>query len=523
MGARVPAALLAILVLATLDLRAQCPDGSPPPCRTGQRRGPLVNSVAILYFENLSRDTSDVYLADGLTEDITAKLGRVGRLSVTSRAAMRRFRDVASMATTELGRTLNVTYLVNGSVQRSGPRLRITVELVRAATGAQVWGDQYDRSAADLLAIQEDVARAVTTAIAGRLLPTERATLAARPTRNPQAYDHYLRGNRLLSDRRISGIQDAIAEYEAALGLDSTFTAARGRLAVAYGIALNWSFALEDLPAETLIARGVATAERAIQEDSVASDAWLGHSQVLFFRGRRDDPAAALESARRAVELNPLDDEAHHWYGAVLRRLGHFEESQSEYHRALVINPERAFSLQDLGVIAYSLHRYADAERWLDRAVALGSTASLAYVFRARVRVERNDLAGALQDATTAVRVALPYERPRAAALLAEMESRGGDHTHAGQRLQEVFAELGWPHGVPPSAISVRDACDPAQAALALGERDVALAILEHAQPRSPWLWSYLIMPGFDSLRDDPRFIKIFEESKPAGAPEVPR
>src|SRR2546428_7296480 len=220
-GKGAPAALLLLWLLAAPALRAQCPDGSAPPCgRQGALVPPPSNSVAVLYFENLSRDTADAYIADGFTEEITARLGQITRLSVTSRAAARRFRNAGLLSTTDLGRALNAAYLVNGSVRHGGSQLRVTVELVRATSGARIWGEQYDRRAADLLEIEGDVAQAVATGIAGRLLPTERAMLAVRPTRNPEAYDHYLRGNRLLWREVETSVLPGVGEYQAALKLD---------------------------------------------------------------------------------------------------------------------------------------------------------------------------------------------------------------------------------------------------------------------------------------------------------------
>ena len=182
--------MLALLSVGpTVRLSAlQCPDGSPPPCRVaradaGPKPGVPPNSVAVLYFDNLSRDTADAYMADGLTEELIGRLGQVERLTVKSRFAVRRFRGTTTEDPATVGRALGVAHLVTGSIRRSGNRVRVTVELMRVAGGDREWGEQYDRTEADLLVIQEEIARRVATAVAGRLLPTERARLAVRPTR----------------------------------------------------------------------------------------------------------------------------------------------------------------------------------------------------------------------------------------------------------------------------------------------------------------------------------------------------
>jgi len=185
------------VTLAPMDrLSAQCPDGSAPPCRVARPApAPASNSVAVLYFENRSRDSADAYLAEGLTEAIITQLGDLPRLRVKSRFLVRRYQGGVGQADpAAIGRALGVTYLVTGSVQRAGHRVRVTAELARAASGDRVWGQQYDRGDGDVFAIQEDIARGVATGVAGRLLPAEAAVLATRPTRSNEAYDHMLRG-----------------------------------------------------------------------------------------------------------------------------------------------------------------------------------------------------------------------------------------------------------------------------------------------------------------------------------------
>jgi tetratricopeptide (TPR) repeat protein len=426
------------------------------------------------------------------------------------------------MSTQEIGRTLNAAYLVTGNIQRAGTRLRITAELVRAATGARVWGDQYDRPAADLLAIQADIAGAVASGIAGRLLPGERARLAARPTSSPEAYDHYLRGNRFSAGQVEASVIGAITEYEAALRVDPSFTAARGRLAYAYALVLNWALRPGGMTPESVAARATHEADRALREDSANSAAWMGRGYAMFMRGRPGELQLSLASFRRAVEVNPADDIARSSHASALRRVGHFEESEREYHAALVLNPAYPQAVGDLGFIEYSLRHFAQARQWYDSALALDSTQYNSRALRARLRMEQADTVGALEDARSALGHAGPGDQVRLSAALAEIEARAGRMTDARERLQRVYEQLGWPSGRPASAVSVRVAYEVALAAAATGDRDAALTILEHASPRGPWLWSYLVFPAFDPIRREPRFQQVYREARPAGAEPVP-
>ncbi len=188
--------LLSLLLSATYSWRlaAQCPDGSPAPCSRVVSHAPARNSVAVLYLDNLSRDTADAYLADGLTEEIIIRLGQIHRIEVKSRFEVQRFRGRSALDPQVLGRSLNAAYLMTGSVQRAGARVRLRVALVRASTRAQVWGDVIDHASSDLLTMESDIARQVATSITGTLLPEERTRLARTVTADPDAYEEYLRG-----------------------------------------------------------------------------------------------------------------------------------------------------------------------------------------------------------------------------------------------------------------------------------------------------------------------------------------
>ncbi|MGH7546981.1 MAG: hypothetical protein ACREMM_02245 [Gemmatimonadales bacterium] len=305
-------------VSPTVRLSAlQCPDGSPPPCRAPAPRAapaPPANSVAVLYFDNLSRDTADAYLADGLTEEIIDRLAAVERLRVKSRHAVRRYRgrELGDLAT--LGRALGVRYFVDGSFRHAGSRMRVSVRLVRTQDALQVWSTSYDRAAQDLLPLQEEIAMQVAASIAGRLLPAERASLAARPTRNPQAHDHFLRGNHYLARRSPRSVLRAIQEYEAAVRLDPAFTQALARSALGYGIILGWGWQLPGLPAESALARGLGTAERVIQESPNSSEGWVAQANLLAERSPRTFDGVR-EAYDRAIARDPRNAELHHEYG----------------------------------------------------------------------------------------------------------------------------------------------------------------------------------------------------------------
>ena len=360
----------------------QCPDGSPAPCRSGGA-GPPAKSVAVLDFDNLSHDTSDAYLSEGLAEELTSQLGQLERLRVASHTAVRRLRDVSHMPLPDISRALNVAYLVNGSVRRSGPHLRVTVELLRLATGAQVWSSQYDRSEQDLLAVQEAVANAVATAVAGRLLPTERTTLATRPTRSPDAYDAYLRARVLYGAAVPARQPEAVALLERAVAIDSGFATAWALLS---RVQSNMFWYYVDRSNERL-ERAKAAADRAA---SIAPDAPETHIALgyVHYYGSRDY-GRALQEFSAALVARPNAPEVHAAIANIARRQGSWEQSLTSRIRAIELDPQNRPEIVEQGITFLLLRRFDEAEQEFSRALNPPDLLT-AQVFAAALAVERD-------------------------------------------------------------------------------------------------------------------------------------
>jgi TolB-like protein/Tfp pilus assembly protein PilF len=495
---------------------AQCPDGTPPPCARAARTAaaPAPTSVAVLYFDNLSRDTSDAYLADGLTEETIARLGQIDRLVVASRYAARHYRGGTAADPPTVGRALGVANLVTGSVQRAGHQLRVRVELVRAASGIRVWGEQYDRTDSDLLALEEDIAKAIATAVAGRLAPSERASLAARPTRSPAAYDHFLRGNYYLAQRRGQAVRRAIQEYEAAAHQDPTFSAAIGRAALGYGLFVTWGWEYPGVPEDSLLSRGFAAADRALWLDSTSSDTWMARAYLLARRYPRtyQGVRAVFE---RAIALDPKNAEAFHQYGSVLRLMGADSESAMMFQRALALEAERPITLALLAEVYAATRQFGAARVKLDSAIAVDPGFFYAYLMRSRVHAYLGNLAQARGDAVTALGLGRGVDSLWADASLGFVEAQAGDSAAARARIERLLQRSGAQGSLEPHTGWYLGAV-----LLAAGQRERALDLLEHVEPRGGRLWFYLRMPDFDGVRSEPRFQRLIEESRPTPAPQ---
>lgn len=470
----------------------QCPDGSPPPCR-GARVAPT--SVAVLYFDNASPDTSDAYLADGITEEIISRLGEVGRLQVKSHYLVRRYRGSAIQNPADIGRQLQVASIVTGSVRRSGSRLRVTAEMVRTSTGDVVWSDRYDRADTDVLSLQADLAGAVATAITGRLLPAERRAIAQQPTRAPEAWDHFLRGNALVAQRNSSAYARALNEYESAARLDPGFSRALARIAFVYGIAAWRAEPVNGLSPDSCWQRGHDAADRAIAADPNLSDAWLarGLAQVQL----PESVGVARVTLARALALDSGNAEAHHVYAWTFYYSGDLQAGLAEWHRALALEPGRAITLAVLAYDALARQKLDSALLWADSAIATDPTFQQALRSRVLVRVLRGDTAGARVDADKL-------------AALSDNDLSDQSQPLLVSALEGDSAPLrAWTRRATAPAATDRQLYYAAQALALLGDADGALDALDRIHWKALNLYANLVNYPFTRLRGNPRFERL--------------
>jgi DNA-binding winged helix-turn-helix (wHTH) protein/TolB-like protein/Flp pilus assembly protein TadD len=451
---------------------------------------PKATSVAVLYFD--ARDTADAYLADGLTEDLTSLLGSVPGVQVKSPGVVRRAQRASPGDAPAITRALGVHYLLDGHVRRVGARVRVSVRLLNGATAVAAWGDVFDRSPDDMLALPSEIAREVALRVGGGGL------LGTLRTRSPAAYDHYLRGNFLLARRSPQETARALAEYREAERLDSGFAAAIGRAAYAHAIARGNYYRLPDAPIESLAVRGLVIANRALRRDSTSSDAWMARGYLLAFANPRT-MNGSVQAFQRSIALDPKNAEAHHQYGSILNWLGRYDEADREQHLALALDPGRAISFVDLAWT--HVRETARAVALTDSAVALDPASAFSRRWRALARLWGGDLSGAQEDAELANRLQ-PGDIVMES-VLAIVLARAGDRARA----RALMAH--WPgrneHWLIMAAL------------VAVGDTAAALDRLERASP-VPYLWAGLRRPEFDALHGNPRYERLLATLRPAGA-----
>ncbi len=283
-------------------------------------------SIAVLYFENLSRDKEDEYFRDGMTEDIITELSKVNELAVFPRAAVLSYRDKSAPAP-EIARQINATYVLTGSLRRAGNRLRITAQLVEARTGHSVWAERYDRELKDVFEVQDEIARSITQALRIQLSPREQNAIAQKPTENLQAYDCYLRGRNYL---RRENVDFAMQMFERAIQLDPNFALAHAGIANVCGLI----FELHE-HSQRWIERGLTACDRAMMLDPQLPEALAARARVFYAQGKYNE---AVQYSRLALERKPDCENAYNVLGRALINSDRLEEAVALIDRAIEVS-----------------------------------------------------------------------------------------------------------------------------------------------------------------------------------------
>jgi len=322
-------------------------------------------SVAVLPFKNLSTDAGQDFFSAGITEDVITALGRFSNLLVVAKSASFQLKD-RNLSPAEIGRLLDVRYLLEGSVRRAGDRLRVSVELTEAATGRNVWSEAYDAEVKDIFDVQQDIARRVVGAAAVKLTRFERDRALAKPTESLAAYEHVLRGREHFSRATRDSNDEAQDMFQRAIDLDPSYAAAYAELGLTLieAMASGWTeFIADDL------ARAETLAQKALLLDSASTTAYRLLAEVHLARRRFD---LALGQIDRALEFNPSDAESFSMRGNILVWAGRAAEALPWLEGALRLDNANARATFLLSTAYYFLDRYSASVEAMDHALAGG-------------------------------------------------------------------------------------------------------------------------------------------------------
>jgi len=289
-----------------------------------------IRSLAVLPLENLSGDQTQEYFADGMTDELITDLASIARLRVISRTSTTHYKGTRKTIP-EIARELNVDAVVEGSVGRSGNKVRIRAQLVRAAPEEHLWAESYERELPDVLALQRDVANAIANQIKIKLTPEEKVRLANARKIDPEAYQLYLRGRFSFENWTHDAVKLARENFQKAIEKDPSY-------AVAYaGLADTYVFGVTGLQPKVSVPLARVATGKALQLDDSLGDAHAALAQVKFLGDW--DWAGAEKEFRRAIDLNPSDTLAHHMYSHFLLAMGRNEESLKESELYLQLDP----------------------------------------------------------------------------------------------------------------------------------------------------------------------------------------
>lgn len=305
-----------------------------PSFRKGDVATPTIadkNSIAVLPFANLSGKADEDYFSDGMTEELLNVLAKVPQLKVVARTSVFQFKEKGGDIR-EIGRKLGVTNIVEGSVRRDGPQVRITAQLVRVADGFHIWSETYDRKLENVFALQDQIARRIADAL--KLSLGVSTPVTARAAIDPQAYDEYLKGRALLRQRR--DLPSAIAHFKAAVAKAPEFAAAWSSLSLTYEVSFWYTPQISPAHGAELLAGEAAAAERAaaLEPDTVATEHALGNLARAQFKFAR-----AEGHYRRGMEIDPGYPDVREDYAEVLFQVGRFEESAMVARQLVKLDP----------------------------------------------------------------------------------------------------------------------------------------------------------------------------------------
>jgi TolB-like protein/Tfp pilus assembly protein PilF len=481
-----PPLALAVIVAGYLLVRKSHPRPASPDS----------SSIAVLPFVNLSSDKENEYFSDGLTDDLIDALTKVQGLRVVARGSAFQFKgknpDIRAV-----GRQLNVATVLEGSVQRSGGRLRITAQLSSVADGYHVWSETYDRRLADVFAVQDEISRAIVAALEVRVAGHPGGRLVQSSTQDLEAYNLYLQGRFHLNKWRPEGARKGIEYFAQAIAKDPGYAPAYTGMADCYtwlGV-FGWSEVRQAMPQ----ARQAANRALQLDETLAAAHVSLGYVKALY---DWDWPGAEREF-KRALELSPGDADVHFAYSVTyLLPLGRLDEALTEIQRALALDPLSPYKITGAGMIYSDRREYDLAVEQFRKAIELDPSFYHAYEELRGVETVRGRPAAA-EAVMQAMRAAFPNVDDASAH--ARLAAQQGRQAEARKLIENWIRECNRTERPGKS-------CYAAQVYASIGEKDLAFEWLEKAyEERSPLLVYAKVMPYYDALRSDPRFATLLK------------
>jgi TolB-like protein/Tfp pilus assembly protein PilF len=446
--------------------------------------------LVVLPFENLSGGEKHDYFSEGLTEEMITQLARLSpeQLGVIARTSAMQYKSTSKTAQ-QIGRELGVSHLLEGSVRRSGDRLRITAQLIRVSDETHLWAESYERNLHDILALQGEVARAIAREIQIKLTVREQRRLDSAASIDPQAHEAYLKGRHLWNRRTEDGMRKSIAQYEQAIQQHPDYAMAYAGVADSYVMLACRGM----VPAKETFRKAKAAARKALELDSELAEA---HGSLAHVRLHDWDWEGLEKDFQIAIQLNPAQSIVYYWYGEFLMSMGRPGEAIAMTQRAQQADPLSPVVGSSLAMILYLARRYDQAVGILEHAYEVHPDHFLPHLRMGLVRIQQQRYDEAIRELKTAVTLA--DQSTETLAALATAYAAAGMKKQAGEITEELEKLQGKRYVLPYNIAKIYAAACNKEKAFAWLERSYDEA--------SPDLIELNSEPVFDRIRSDPRF-----------------
>jgi TolB-like protein/DNA-binding winged helix-turn-helix (wHTH) protein len=449
-----------------------------------------IRSLAVLPLENLSADPSQEYFSEGLTDELITELGQIKALRVISRTSVMTYEKVRKPLP-DIARELAVDAIVEGTVLRSGKRVRVTAQLIQAAADKHLWAESYESDLGDALAIQQKVARSIANEIKIELTQHEKMVLASPKRVNPESHEAYLKGRYFWNKRTADGLQKAIGYFNQAVDIDPTYAPAYSGLADSYALLGDWEYGV--LAPREAYPKAKAAAAKALELNSELAEAHI--SLAFALDGFDWDFEAGEREFRRGLELNPGYATGHQWYAGHLTLLGNNSEAINEMKKAESLDPLSLIISADLAEDFFIAQRYEEGVDQIRKTMEMDPNFPMAHYQLGQSYLERRQYGQAVDEFRKAV--ALSGGNPACLSGLGYATAVSGEKSEAEAILNDLKNRPN-AAGAPEMAVVYAG----------LDQRDEAIAWLEKSY-EARFNPGVLRRPMFDPLRSDARFADL--------------
>jgi TolB-like protein/Tfp pilus assembly protein PilF len=457
-------------------------------------------SIAVLPFDNLSRDPDNAFFAEGVQDEILTRLAKVADLKVISRTSTQHFKSAPDNLP-QIAKQLGVANVLEGSVQKVADQVRVNVQLINALTDAHLWAETYDRKLTDIFAVETDVAKAIAETLRAKLTGSEERMMSMKPTENTEAYELYLKGRFFWNKRTGADLREAIDYFNQAIAKDPSYALAYAGLADSYTLLSVFGAASP----QDSIPQARAAVKKALELDNTLAEAHASFGRILS--GYDYDFERAIAEFERAIQLNPNYATSYHWISnGPLTARGEFDRAIAEGKRAVELDPLSMIYNADLGQVYFYARRYDEAISQVRKAIEIDPHSYLAHYYLGQIYQLQGHLTKAIGEYQKAVEL---DDDPEALAFLGQAQARAGQHDEAQKILSRMTEEAKSRY---VSAYSF------ALMFIALGDKERAIDSLERAyrEGAANDIITIKVDPMLEDLRGQPRFEALAEKIVPA-------